>query len=398
MTIKLQDIYGLAKIDILPNYTVNADPDTLVMRTATGEANALSFNATDNNVALKIKGDAIMSVGADTDEVVIGRASNTKLTVPGLINMTPDPTQTYDYVLQASAAGDIVASLVPSVDRTFLVDQAAGSVLDVTFETENGTPITVDWGDGSAPETVGSGAAVQHTYTAAYNGNIKVTTRGTKVVKLEGRGAGTKFVGRLKDISAGLTDLILGSTSSTITGALSDLPASATFLRLNNTPSVITGDLADLPASATVLRLHNTSSTITGDLSDLPASALMLYLGSTPSVITGALSDLPASMTTLHLNDTSSTLTGDLADLPASMTYVLLFNTSSVITGDLSDLPAGMTQLALNRSTTITGALADLPAGMKGLNLPNTPSTITGALADLPASMTYDSTLYKHAL
>jgi hypothetical protein len=203
-------------------------------------------------------------------------------------------------------------------------------VISGLFSTLAGTPISVDWGDGSARSTY---AGTNQLWSKDYG------SAGNRLVRIYGTQNLTRFTMEraLSNVQFDLADLPTGMTAFLCTGS-----------------NTVTGDLADLPADMTYFRCEG-SNTVTGDLANLPTG-----------------------MTSFNCQG-SNTVTGDLANLPAGLTY---FNCqgSNTVTGDLANLPTGMTSFNCQGSNTVTGDLANLPAGLTYFNCQgsNTINAYTG--------------------
>jgi predicted secreted protein len=141
-------------------------------------------------------------------------------------------------------------------------------VISGLFSTLAGTPISVDWGDGSARSTY---AGTNQLWSKDYG------SAGNRLVRIYGTQNLTRFTMEraLSNVQFDLADLPTGMTaflctgSNTVTGDLADLPADMTYFRCEGS-NTVTGDLANLPTGMTSFNCQG-SNTVTGDLANLPA-------------------------------------------------------------------------------------------------------------------------------
>jgi hypothetical protein len=211
----------------------------------------------------------------------------------------------------------------------FKVSVSAGNTISPKFTFAAGAPAAkLDWGDGTAQDTLTSNVAKSHTFAST----------GVYIVTLV-----------MPNCFNWITQIDVNTCKISDTNFLSQV------IRLHRLTSLIgytngvmgSLSLAQLPAGMTQFNLVSTTSTITGTLAQLPAGMISLDLGDTTSTITGTLAQLPAGMTNLSLWSTTSTITGAINTMPSGMIYLVLLSTTSTITG-------GATQMVAKGLQTVT--------------------------------------------
>lgn len=198
---------------------------------------------------------------------------------------------------------------------TFTATNATAIRLE-KLTTWDGTPVTVDYGNGDTATT--TGAPLDHTYPAPYTGPVTLTTTGAPFHTIY-----TKT----------------GALSVSIADIAHAAP-SARYLRIDTNATVI-GHAADIPRTCTFWLTRYGDTSIEGDTTDLPRGLTYLYMLN--NSLTGNTADLPRGITTLVLYGIN-TVTGHAADLPSSLRVANLYG-HNMITTNLADVPKTIEQL-----------------------------------------------------
>ena len=153
------------------------------------------------------------------------------------------------------------------------------TITNILIETSDGSPYSVDWGDGNVSEDVVSGQFAVHTYAAPYTGNVSIsTTIGSDVERIFTNNGQWEF--DVIRIPRTCLDMSFGNNAK-ITGNWRDLPPEAIRVVIGG-QSTAGGNTIDIPR--TVEEFFATGSTVTvGDIKD-PVSYTHLTLPTIYSV------------------------------------------------------------------------------------------------------------------
>jgi len=157
------------------------------------------------------------------------------------------------------------------------------------------------------------------------------------------------------NLPAGLTSLLLSNTGSNIGGTT--LPAGLTNVQIDETNSTLTIAAAALPAGLTVFAAFLTQVAVTGTGLELPVGLTSFQTHQSNTVITSATTDLPAGLTRLRLDVGDSIISGPADQAPAGLLTFTLAMTPSTVTWPTSFAPAINTALDLSYSAASAGGL-----------------------------------------
>ena len=223
----------------------------------------------------------------------------------------------------------------PNTDAAFLLDVSA------TYPS-----ITVNWGDGSAPETYTTDGLKSHTYASA--GTYDVTVTGS-CVSWSWYGTGT--TGALLRAILGLGYDCVFTTSASmfrgctgLTGSIPALPSTLTSgVRMFYECTNLTGAVPALPSGLTSGADMFTNTGLTGSIPALPNSlGTISQMFKTCTGLTGSIPALPSNLTVGDQAFFGCTgLTGSIPALPSSLTNGnYMFRNCSKLTGSLPDMDA----------------------------------------------------------
>ena len=188
----------------------------------------------------------------------------------------------------------------------FKVSVSAGNTISPKFTFSAGAPVAkLDWGDGTAKDTLTSDVVKSHTFasTGVYTVSLVMNNCANWITAIDVNTCKISDVGFLSQVTK-LRKLILlmGYTNGAMGSlSLSQLPAGMTQLFLYSTTSTITGALNTMPAGMTQLYLNSTTSTITGGATQMLAKALQ----------TASLQNI--SLSQVNVDDVLSRLATDVA-------------------------------------------------------------------------------------
>ena len=249
---------------------------------------------------------------------------------------------------------------------------ANGETLSITRYLATGDT-TVDWGDGSALETIASGIQinpVSHTFSSVTGNDV--------VIDL---------------MAAGIevTQFAVSGPWSFNTENLNMNPI--TWLQLPNT--YVTGDFADTP-NLTFMLVTGDNNVFSGSVTDAPSINNLTFSGDNHTLDAMTTSDL-VLVDRLNL-DGVFPLSGDGSDLKASMTNCSIMGAGQTVSFTTATL-RGNTICTIDGGCTVTGNVEDIVSTIKNPKLQGAGVVVGGNMGALHADMlSFTVTSPNHAL
>ncbi|TXH71283.1 MAG: leucine-rich repeat domain-containing protein [Thiothrix sp.] len=362
--------------------------DDVVAGSAVGAMTVVDVAANDTLCAGETKTYSI--VGTPSNATVVNNNN-------GTFNVTPTASAcggSWSFAYQTScSSGSATATVtgqIPSGTSSFSFEAVnAGSITIQNITTSDGSPYTVNWGDGTTT-THNSNTQAVHPYAANYTGAIVVSYAScAAITRIDvANQAAVKFTDSSISALSKLKRIYLSFTSSIITDTGLIGKNDIQEIILSSTVGTLITDIGLAGKNyLTSIYLGSTSSTIT-DVGLYGKAALVnLYLDNTASIITDAGLLNKNSIVNLYLNNTASIITDAGLQGKTLLSTLSLSNTASSITdaGLLDKTVIYNLSIASTLSSITNAGLANKP-NLTILNLYNTSSSaVTGAgLASKP--------------
>jgi hypothetical protein len=218
---------------------------------------------------------------------------------------------------------------------SFRVTVTAGQTTTPKFNFKVGYPVAqINWGDGSALESVSATVALSHTY--AVGGIYKVTlvmqNQPYWLTEIDINTCrvydGVTNIGKFPN----LTSFFAQSNSSWVQN-ISNWSVPTKLINLYLYSSPITGNVSSWVIPATLRQLYIQSTNLSGNISGWTFPSAMVYIALSNTLFTGSVSSwvLPTSIVQFSID--STVLSGDISswNVPATMQFFDIYATS--ITG-----------------------------------------------------------------
>lgn len=299
----------------------------------------------------------------------------------------------YEYTAECPSTGDTssapVSGLVDSGTQTLAlsINETAGNTADLEINMSDGSPIDIDWGDGTVDVGIASGMLTSHVYAADFAGDVIITYSncGFMETLISQQGAFNFMLDALPD---GLLQLVVQDRFNTVSGDIANLPLSLTLINVGG-DNTISGNVSSLrPAMEFFIILGDT--TLTGDITNVSNAAANLRqfrVGGT-NTISGTMQGLA---TAPLLEDVfvlgNNTLGGTLADISTLPLTAFRISGANTITGDVANFPNSLVDISIQGANTIFGDIANIPPNMTVQFTIQGNTTLTGDIAAIPATL-----------
>ena len=315
---------------------------------------------------------------------------------------------TYSVVVTDDALTGCTISGTTTICEALPLRLSEVNSLDFRFVTTN-NGFDVDFGDGNIQSYPSGIQNVQHTYSTAWDGKLRISSYDIRTgmtqmgvtantVNSTTTSGVTMYTKDLKYLS-GLTYLALDDVF--MIGDVKELPRKLGQFAVGTgnlyNSNILSGITNNLPTGLTFTRIED-FNTISGDTLGLPRPPGLSYIAITgKNVISGNTSGFPQtgicpSFRTLSITG-DNTITGKLSDTPRGLTY-LLISGKNTITGNTNDFPrnigVGRTDgtVSIGGNAYITGDVANLPTSTDRLLIYGIRG-VTGRTENLPRDLQY---------
>lgn len=253
----------------------------------------------------------------------------------------------------------------------------AATTANIIIETSDGSPYSIDWGDGTEDVNVNSGTGPLHTYATPYTGTASVKVNlGVDVTRFFTNNGRWAF--DVRDLPRTLLIAQI-SGQNIVYGNLADLPPNLVTLTLTG-QNVVTGNILNMPRSITGLVISG-QNTMSGDIADMPPN-MISFRAQGQHTLSGNFDNLPSTLVSYWNQSAGATTVRPASQTWSGATAMELFRQAapSYTAQEMSDILIGLS------SVTAWTGVADVILTTPSHATPPTDAATTTAIAAITAA------------